>query len=84
MLSVLDDAVGVANSVVTTIHSHANDQNLLDGPHQDPRRARSAAVNLIPTSTGAAVAVGEVLPALAGNSTASRCASRWRTAHSPT
>jgi glyceraldehyde 3-phosphate dehydrogenase len=66
MLSVLHEAFGVVNGVMTTIHSYTNDQNLLDGPHKDPRRARSAAVNLIPTSTGAAAAVGEVLPALAG------------------
>jgi glyceraldehyde 3-phosphate dehydrogenase (phosphorylating) len=66
MLSVLHDAFGVVNGVMTTIHSYTNDQNLLDGPHKDPRRARSAAVNIIPTSTGAATAVGEVLPALAG------------------
>ena len=51
---------------MTTIHSYTNDQNLLDGPHKDPRRARSAAVNIIPTGTGAAVAVGAVLPELAG------------------
>jgi glyceraldehyde 3-phosphate dehydrogenase len=66
MLSVLHEAFGVVNGVMTTIHSYTNDQNLLDGPHKDPRRARSAAVNLIPTSTGAAAAVGEVLPELAG------------------
>jgi glyceraldehyde 3-phosphate dehydrogenase len=66
MLSVLHDTFGVVNGVMTTIHSYTSDQNLLDGPHKDPRRARSAAVNLIPTSTGAAAAVGEVLPALAG------------------
>jgi glyceraldehyde 3-phosphate dehydrogenase len=66
MLSVLHDAFGVVNGVMTTIHSYTNDQNLLDGPHKDPRRARSAAVNIIPTSTGAAQAVGAVLPALAG------------------
>ncbi|MPZ78960.1 MAG: type I glyceraldehyde-3-phosphate dehydrogenase [Actinophytocola sp.] len=66
MLWVLHHAFGVVNGVMTTIHSYTNDQNLLDGPHKDPRRARSAAVNLIPTSTGAAAAVGEVLPELAG------------------
>ncbi len=66
MLWVLHDSFGVINGVMTTIHSYTNDQNLLDGPHKDPRRARSAAVNIIPTSTGAAVAVGEVLPELAG------------------
>jgi glyceraldehyde 3-phosphate dehydrogenase len=66
MLSVLHETFGVVNGVMTTIHSYTSDQNLLDGPHKDPRRARSAAVNLIPTSTGAAAAVGEVLPDLAG------------------
>ncbi|TDV44097.1 type I glyceraldehyde-3-phosphate dehydrogenase [Actinophytocola oryzae] len=66
MLWVLHHAFGVVNGVMTTIHSYTNDQNLLDGPHKDPRRARSAAVNMIPTSTGAAAAVGEVLPELAG------------------
>jgi glyceraldehyde 3-phosphate dehydrogenase (phosphorylating) len=66
MLWVLHNAFGVVNGVMTTIHSYTNDQNLLDGPHKDARRARSAAVNMIPTSTGAAVAVGEVLPELAG------------------
>jgi glyceraldehyde 3-phosphate dehydrogenase len=66
MLWVLHDAFGVVNGAMTTIHSYTGDQNLLDGPHKDPRRARSAAVNMIPTSTGAAAAVGEVLPELAG------------------
>jgi glyceraldehyde 3-phosphate dehydrogenase len=66
MLWVLHHTFGVVNGVMTTIHSYTNDQNVLDGPHKDPRRARSAAVNMIPTSTGAAVAVGEVLPELAG------------------
>src|SRR5689334_6955530 len=66
MLWVLHHAFGVVDGVMTTIHSYTNDQNLLDGPHKDPRRARAAAVNLIPTSTGAAVAVGEVMPELTG------------------
>jgi glyceraldehyde 3-phosphate dehydrogenase len=48
------------------VHAYTNDQNVLDGPHKDPRRARTAAVNIIPTSTGAAKAVGLVLPKLAG------------------
>ena len=51
---------------MTTVHAYTSDQNLLDGPHKDARRARSAAVNIIPTTTGAAKAVGEVLPELAG------------------
>jgi glyceraldehyde 3-phosphate dehydrogenase len=48
------------------VHAYTNDQNVLDGPHKDPRRARSAAVNIIPTTTGAARAVAEVIPAVAG------------------
>ena len=51
---------------MTTVHAITNDQNVLDGPHKDPRRARTAATNIIPTSTGAARAVGQVLPELAG------------------
>jgi glyceraldehyde 3-phosphate dehydrogenase len=66
MLSVLHHAFGVRGGLMTTIHSYTNDQNLLDGPHKDPRRARSAAVNMIPTSTGAAAAIGTVIPELAG------------------
>jgi len=66
MLWVLHHAFGVRGGLMTTIHSYTNDQNLLDGPHKDPRRARSAAVNMIPTSTGAAKAIGDVLPELAG------------------
>jgi len=66
MLWVLHNAFSVEHGIMTTIHSYTNDQNLLDGPHKDPRRARSAAVNMIPTSTGAAAAVGQVLPELAG------------------
>ncbi|NUT54022.1 MAG: type I glyceraldehyde-3-phosphate dehydrogenase [Saccharothrix sp.] len=66
MAMVLHEAFGVREGLMTTIHSYTNDQSLLDGPHKDPRRARSAAVNTIPTSTGAARAVGLVIPALAG------------------
>jgi glyceraldehyde 3-phosphate dehydrogenase len=51
---------------LTTVHAYTNDQNVLDAPHKDPRRARAAGVNIIPTSTGAAKAVGLVLPELAG------------------
>ena len=51
---------------MTTVHAYTNDQNLLDAPHKDPRRARAAAVNIVPTTTGAARAVGEVLPEIAG------------------
>jgi len=66
MLLVLHRAFTVHRGLLTTIHSYTNDQNVLDGPHKDMRRARSAAVNMIPTTTGAAKAVGEVLPELAG------------------
>ncbi len=66
MVKVLDDAFGVEHGFMTTVHAYTGDQNLLDAPHQDPRRARSAAVNIIPTTTGAARAVGEVLPSLSG------------------
>src|SRR5271163_4634109 len=63
---VLHEAVGIRHGLMTTIHAYTADQNLLDGPHKDMRRARSAAVNLVPTSTGAAKALGLVVPALAG------------------
>ncbi|MFC4950741.1 type I glyceraldehyde-3-phosphate dehydrogenase [Pseudonocardia sp. GCM10023141] len=66
MAQVLHHAFGIEEGLLTTIHSYTADQNLLDGPHKDLRRARSAAVNIIPTSTGAARAIGEVLPDLAG------------------
>ena len=66
MVKVLHEAFGIRRGLLTTIHSYTGDQALLDRPHRDPRRARSAAVNLIPTSTGAARAIGEVIPALAG------------------
>ncbi len=63
---VLHDSFGVRRGLMTTIHSYTMDQRLLDAPHSDLRRGRAAAVNMVPTSTGAAVAVGKVLPALAG------------------
>ncbi len=63
---VLSDAFGIESGLMTTIHSYTNDQNLLDLPHKDLRRARAAAVNIVPTSTGAAKAIGEVVPELAG------------------
>lgn len=66
LLKVLHEAFGVERGYLTTVHAYTNDQNVLDGPHKDPRRARAAAVNIIPTSTGAAKAVGLVLPELAG------------------
>ena len=63
---VLHNAVGIEHGQMTTVHAYTSDQNLLDGPHTDLRRARAAAVNLIPTSTGAAKALGLVIPELAG------------------
>ena len=63
---VLDEAFGIERGMLTTVHSYTNDQRLLDLPHKDPRRARAAALSMIPTSTGAAEAVEEVLPKLKG------------------
>ncbi len=63
---VLNDRFGIENGLMTTIHSYTNDQVILDGPHSDLRRARSAAVSQIPTTTGAAKAVGKVIPDLNG------------------
>jgi len=63
---VLQDSFGVENGFMTTVHSYTNDQMILDAPHSDLRRARSAAVSQIPTTTGAAKAVGKVIPALNG------------------
>lgn len=63
---VLNDEFGLVQGLMTTIHSYTNDQRLLDAPHKDLRRARSAAQNIVPTTTGAAVAVGLVLPELKG------------------
>src|SRR5215216_3127247 len=63
---VLHEAVGIERGIMTTIHAYTADQNLQDAPHKDLRRARAAAVNLVPTSTGAAKAVGLVLPELEG------------------
>jgi glyceraldehyde 3-phosphate dehydrogenase len=63
---VLHDAFGIRKGWMTTVHAYTNDQNLLDLPHKDLRRARAAAMSIIPTTTGAAKAVGEVLPALKG------------------
>ena len=63
---VLDESFGIQKGWMTTVHAYTNDQNLLDLPHKDLRRARAAALSIIPTSTGAASAVGEVLPQLKG------------------
>jgi glyceraldehyde 3-phosphate dehydrogenase (phosphorylating) len=62
----LHESVGIRHGVMTTVHAYTGDQMLLDGPHKDYRRARAAAANLVPTSTGAAKAIGLVVPALAG------------------
>jgi glyceraldehyde 3-phosphate dehydrogenase len=66
MAKVLDDLVGIEKGLMTTIHAYTQDQNLQDGPHKDLRRARAAALNIVPTSTGAAKAIGLVMPHLKG------------------
>ncbi len=66
LAKVLNDSVGIESGFMTTIHSYTNDQNVLDQLHKDMRRARAAALSMIPTTTGAARAVGEVLPELKG------------------
>jgi len=66
IVKVLNDRFGIENALMTTIHSYTNDQRILDAPHSDLRRARSAAVSQIPTTTGAAKAVGKVIPDLEG------------------
>jgi glyceraldehyde 3-phosphate dehydrogenase len=66
LMKVFLDAFGVERGLMTTVHAYTADQNLQDGPHKDPRRARAAAVNIVPTSTGAAKAIGLVIPELAG------------------
>ncbi|WP_380875054.1 glyceraldehyde-3-phosphate dehydrogenase [Sphingomonas sp. DBB INV C78] len=63
---VLNDTVGIERGLMTTVHAYTNDQKILDQIHEDPRRARAAAMSIIPTTTGAARAVGEVLPELKG------------------
>jgi glyceraldehyde 3-phosphate dehydrogenase len=66
MVKVLNENFGIVNGFMSTIHSYTNDQRILDLPHEDLRRARAAAVNIVPSSTGAAKAIGEVLPELKG------------------
>jgi glyceraldehyde 3-phosphate dehydrogenase len=66
MAKVLNDALGITTGLMTTVHAYTQDQNLQDGPHKDLRRARAAAGNTVPTSTGAAKAIGQVLPELNG------------------
>ena len=62
----LNDSIGIERGLMTTIHAYTNDQKILDQIHDDPRRSRAAAMSMIPTTTGAARAVGEVLPELKG------------------
>jgi glyceraldehyde 3-phosphate dehydrogenase len=66
MVKVVDDAFDIVSGLMTTVHAYTNDQNLLDLPHKDPRRARAAAANIVPTSTGAARATSLVLTAMKG------------------
>ncbi|MER1990128.1 MAG: type I glyceraldehyde-3-phosphate dehydrogenase [Solibacillus isronensis] len=66
LAKVLDEKFGIKRGMMTTIHSYTNDQRILDFPHSDPRRARAGAVSMIPTTTGAAIAVSKVLPQLKG------------------
>jgi glyceraldehyde 3-phosphate dehydrogenase len=66
VLSVLDEAFGIERGLMTTVHAYTNDQRVQDAPHKDLRRARAAALSMIPTSTGAAKAIGLVLPSLQG------------------
>jgi glyceraldehyde 3-phosphate dehydrogenase len=66
LAKVFNDEFGIENGLMTTVHAYTADQNLQDGPHSDLRRARAAALNIVPSSTGAAKAIGEVLPELKG------------------
>jgi glyceraldehyde 3-phosphate dehydrogenase len=66
MVKVIEDAFGLSGGLMTTVHAYTNDQNLLDLPHRDPRRARAAAVNIVPASTGAARSTRKVLPQMDG------------------
>ena len=66
LAAVLDDLAGIEHGFMTTVHAYTQEQNLQDGPHRDARRARAAAVNIVPTTTGAAKAIGLVLPRLDG------------------
>jgi glyceraldehyde 3-phosphate dehydrogenase len=66
LAAVLDELAGIEHGFMTTVHAYTQEQNLQDAPHRDPRRARAAAVNIVPTTTGAAKAIGKVLPNLDG------------------
>lgn len=67
VMAVLEEKFGIEKAMMTTVHAYTGDQNLQDGPHKDLRRARAAAQNMVPTSTGAAKAVGEVIPSVKGH-----------------
>ncbi len=67
VMAVMESSFGIDKAMMTTVHSYTSDQRLQDAPHKDPRRARNAATNIIPTSTGASIAAGKALPAVAGN-----------------
>ncbi len=67
VMAVMESNFGIDKAMMTTVHSYTSDQRLQDAPHKDPRRARNAATNIIPTSTGASIAAGKALPAVAGN-----------------
>ena len=85
LVKVLDDAFGVVNGLMTTIHAYTGDQSLVDGPHSDLRRARAAAINIIPTSTGAARATSLVMESMKGKlDGGSFCGCRCRPVRSPT
>lgn len=66
IIKILNEKFGITNGYLTTVHAYTSDQRLLDSPHKDPRRARSAAINLVPTKSGAATAVTKVIPSLKG------------------
>jgi len=65
-VKVLHDKIGIEKGFMTTVHGYTGDQRIVDGPHKDLRRARAAAINIVPTTTGAAIAVGLVIPELNG------------------
>ena len=67
LAKVLDEAFGIENGLMTTVHAYTDDQSLVDALHKDPRRARGAAINIVPTTTGAARATGLVMPSVAGH-----------------
>ena len=83
LAKVLEDSFGIDRALMTTVHAYTNDQNLLDLPHKDLRRARAAAIDIVPASTGAAKATSLALPQLKGRWTASRCASPCPMGRSP-